>query len=182
MGAPEYDALTAEMVEGRGAATAKNATSAIAPENERLQKGDIILDKKNIRLSQQAVSPEQVILDYGRMMVEAGIVEEGYIQGMIERNESFPVAVGCHVAIPHGTNEARRFIKRNGLVVMTCPDGIPWEDDVVRLVIGIAVKDCNDHIDVLGYISEACDSDEATDALVAGADVDTLYRKLNGLE
>ena len=181
MGAPEYDGLTATLAEGRGAASAKNAGSVSAPEDERLKKGDIILKKENIRLGLKPVTPEQVILDCGRMMVDAGIVEEGYIQGMIERNESFPVAIGCHVAIPHGTNEARKFIKKNGLVVMTYPDGIPWEDDVVKLVIGIAVKDGNDHIDVLGYISEACDSDEATDALVKNADVDTLYKKLNGL-
>ncbi|MBQ6916026.1 MAG: PTS sugar transporter subunit IIA, partial [Kiritimatiellae bacterium] len=61
------------------------------------------------------------------------------------------------------------------------PDGIAWEDDVVKLVIGIAVKDGNDHIDVLGYISEACDSDEATDKLVMNASIDTIYKKLNGL-
>ena len=181
MGAPEYDGLAATLAEGRGAASAKNAGSVSAPEGERLKKGDIILAKENIRLGLEPVTPEQVILDCGRMMVDAGIVEEGYIQGMIERNESFPVAIGCHVAIPHGTNEARKFIKKNGLVVMTYPDGIPWEDDVVKLVIGIAVKDGNDHIDVLGYISEACDSDEATDALVKNADVETLYKKLNGL-
>jgi len=181
MGAPEYDALTTEMVEGRGAAGAKSAASVTAAEPERLKKGDEILSKSNIRLGLKPVSPEQVILDCGRMMVEAGIVEEGYIQGMIERNESFPVAIGCHVAIPHGTNEARKFIKKNGLVVMTYPDGIPWEDDVVKMVIGIAVKDGNDHIDVLGYISEACDSDEATDKLVMNASIDTIYKKLNGL-
>ena len=181
MGAPEYDALTTEMAEGRGAASAKSAASVVAAEPERLKKGDEILSRSNIRLGLRPVSPEQVILDCGRMMVEAGIVEEGYIQGMIERNESFPVAIGCHVAIPHGTNEARKFIKKNGLVVMTYPDGIPWEDDVVKLVIGIAVKDGNDHIDVLGYISEACDSDEATDKLVMNASIDTIYKKLNGL-
>ena len=181
MGAPEYDALTTEMAEGRGAASAKSATSVVAAAPERLKKGDEILSKSNIRLGLKPVSPEQVILDCGRMMVEAGIVEEGYIQGMVERNESFPVAIGCHVAIPHGTNEARKYIKKNGLVVMSYPEGIPWEDDVVKLVIGIAVKDGNDHIDVLGYISEACDSDEATDKLVQNASIDTIYKKLNGL-
>ena len=52
---------------------------------------------------------------------------------------------------------------------------------MVKLVVGIAVKDGNDHIDVLGYISEACDTDEATDQLVANANVEELYKKLNGL-
>lgn len=181
MGAPEYDALTTEMAEGRGASSAKSASSVVAGKGDRVQKGDILLRKENIRLGLAPVTPHQAILDCGRMMVEAGIVEEGYIQGMVERNESFPVAIGNHVAIPHGTNEARRFIKKNGLVCMTYPEGIAWDEDVVKLVIGIAVKDGGDHVDVLGYVAEAADSDEATDALVASADVDDIYKKLNGL-
>ena len=182
MGAPEYDALTTEMVEGRGAAGAKNAASVVAGKGDRVQKGDILLRKENIRLDLRPVTPRQAILDCGRMMVDAGIVEEGYIQGMIERNESFPVAIGNHVAIPHGTNEARKFIRKNGLVCMVYPEGIAWDEDVVKLVIGIAVKDGGDHVDVLGHIAEAADSDEATDALVKNASVDALYKKLNGLE
>ena len=115
-------------------------------------------------------------------MVQAGYVTEGYIDGMLARNEEFPVAIGCHVAIPHGTNESRVHIKENGIVVMTYPAGIPWDEDVVKLVIGIAAKDGGDHIDVLGRVTETAGSDEDTDALVANADVEALYKKLNGLE
>ena len=115
-------------------------------------------------------------------MVEAGIVEEGYIEGMIERNKSVPVAIGNHVAIPHGTNEARKYIIHNGLVCMTYPEGIKWDDDTVKLVIGIAVKDGGDHVDVLGSVAEAAETEEDTDALVSAGDVDAIYKKLNGLE
>ena len=38
------------------------------------------------------------------------------------------------------------------------------------------------HLDVLGRISEVCGSDEDTDALVAQADAEAIYRKFNGLE
>lgn len=182
MGAPEYDALVTEMVEGRGAAGAKSAASVKAEASERVQKGEILLKKENIRLGCKPVEPEQAIRDCGRMMVEAGIVEEGYIEGMIERNKEFPVAIGNHVAIPHGTNEARKHIIKNGLVCMTYPDGIKWDEDTVKLVIGIAVKDGGDHVDVLGSVAEAADTDEATDALVASGDLDAIYKKLNGLE
>ena len=181
MGAPEYDALVTEMVEGRGAAGAQSAASVQAAEADKVQKGEILLKKENIRLGCKPVAPEQVIRDCGQMMVDAGIVEEGYIEGMIERNKSFPVAIGNHVAIPHGTNEARKFIKRNGLVCMTYPAGIPWDEDTVKLVIGIAVKDGGDHVDVLGAVAEAADTDEATDALVESGDIDLIYKKLNGL-
>ena len=181
MGAPEYDALVTEMVEGRGAAGAQSASSGTAAAADKVQKGEILLKKENILLGCKPVEPEEAIRACGRMMVDAGIVEEGYIQGMIERNKSFPVAIGNHVAIPHGTNEARKFIRKNGLVCMTYPDGIAWDEDTVKLVIGIAVKDGGDHVDVLGAVAEAADTDEATDALVASNDVETIYKKLNGL-
>ncbi len=181
MGAPEYDALVTEMVEGRGAAGAQSAGSVHAAEADKVQAGEILLKKENIKLGLKPVAPEQAIRDCGRMMVEAGIVEEGYIEGMIERNKSFPVAIGNHVAIPHGTNEARKFIIHNGLVCMTYPDGIAWDEDTVKLVVGIAVKDGGDHVDVLGAVAEAADTEEATDALVSSGDVDLIYKKLNGL-
>ena len=158
MGAPEYDALVTEMVEGRGAAGAQSAASVSADASEKVQKGEILLKKENIKLGCKPVAPEQAIRDCGRMMVEAGIVQEGYIEGMIERNKSFPVAIGNHVAIPHGTNEARKYIIKNGLVCMTYPEGIAWDEDTVKLVIGIAVKDGGDHVDVLGAVAEAADT------------------------
>ena len=82
-------------------------------------------------------------------MVESGYVEESYIQGMLDREKSFSVAIGSHVAIPHGTDEARSAIKKTGLVVMTYPEGIAWGDDTVRLVVGIASLG-EDHLGILG--------------------------------
>ena len=182
MGAPEYDALVTEMVEGRGAAGAKSAASVHADASDKVQKGEILLKRENIKLGCKPVPPEQAIRDCGRMMVEAGIVEEGYIEGMIERNKEFPVAIGNHVAIPHGTNEARKYIIKNGLVCMTYPEGIAWDEDTVKLVIGIAVKDGGDHVDVLSSVAEAADTEEATDALVKVGDVEAIYKRLNGLK
>ena len=110
-----------------------------------------------------SVTPEEAIIACGRRMVESGYVDEAYIQGMLEREKSFSVAIGSHVAIPHGTNEVKPLIKKTGVVVMTYPDGIDWNGDKVKLVVGIAA------------------TDEDTDAVVAGADSESLYQKLNGL-
>ena len=114
-------------------------------------------------------------------MVESGYVVESYIQGMLDREKSFSVAIGSHVAIPHGTDEARSAIKKTGLVVMTYPEGIAWGDDTVRLVVGIASLG-EDHLGILGKIVEVAETEEDTDALVDNASVDQLYKLLNGLE
>ena len=117
----------------------------------------------------------------GKRMVESGYVEESYIQGMLDREASFSVAIGSHVAIPHGTEESRKAIKKTGLIVMTYPEGIQWGDELVRLVVGIASTG-EDHLGILGKIVEVAETEEDTDKLVDDATVDQLYKLLNGLE
>ncbi|MDE7245292.1 MAG: PTS mannitol transporter subunit IICBA [Oscillospiraceae bacterium] len=181
MGAPEYDVLVQEMVEGRGVGGAKPAadTKAAVP----AAPANILLEKKNIITGCKSVPSDEAITRCGRMLVESGYVEQAYADAMIERDREFSVAIGCHVAIPHGTVAVKDKINRTGIVVMTYPDGIKWGDEgeTVRLVIGIAALG-EEHIDVLERISQVCGSDEETDALVASADVETIYRKFNGLE
>ena len=63
---------------------------------------------------------------------------------------------------------------------MTYPDGIQWEDKLVRLVIGIASKG-EEHLAILDRVVEMTKSDEDTNALVANATEEELYKKLNGL-
>ncbi len=178
MGAPEYAMLVDELVAARSgkAAPAPAAKPAEAPASS----GAILLEKKNIVLNCKSVTPEEAIRACGQLMVESGYCTEGYVQGMIERNESFPVAIGSHVAIPHGTNESRDFIQKTGLVVMTYPNGIQWDEETVRLVIGIASTG-EEHLDILNRIVEVCETEEDTDALVDNATVEELYKKLNGL-
>ena len=181
MGAPEYAMLVDELVAAR---SGKAAPAPAAPKSAEAPAvaGPILLDRKNIVLNCETVTPEEAIRACGRLMVESGYCTEGYVQGMIERNEGFPVAIGSHVAIPHGTTEAREFIQKTGLVVMTYPKGIVWGEDeeLVRLVIGIASKG-EEHLDILNRIVEVCESEEDTDALVDNATVEELYKKLNGL-
>ncbi len=67
-----------------------------------------------------------------------------------------------------------------GVAVITYPDGIQWGGEVVRLVIGIASKG-EEHLEFLKRIVEMVKSAEDTDALVANATEEELYRQLNGL-
>ena len=182
MGAPEYAMLVEELVAARSGKAAPAPAPAAKPAEAPAAPGAILLEKKNILLNCKSVTPEEAIRACGKLMVDSGYCTEGYVQGMIERNEGFPVAIGSHVAIPHGTNEAREFIQKTGLVVMTYPKGIVWGEDeeLVRLVIGIASKG-EEHLDILNRIVEVCETEEDTDALVDSATVEELYKKLNGL-
>ncbi len=182
MGAPEYDKLVKEMVEGRkgGAEPAPAPAAETKPAETPAADSGTMLEKKNIVLGCKPVTPEEAIKACGRLMVESGYVGEGYIQGMLDREASFSVAIGNHVAIPHGTNDVKPTIKRTGIVVMTYPEGIDWNGDKVKLVVGIAAKG-DEHLEILGRIVAIASTEEDTDQIVAGADAENLFKKLNGL-
>ena len=180
MGAPEYDALVKEMVAGRSAAPAAPAAPAAA-EAPKAAPLSGVLEKKNIILGCKPVTPEEAIKACGKLMVDSGYVEEGYVPGMIDREEEFSLAIGNHVAIPHGTVAVKPLIKKTGIVVMTYPEGIEWGDDIVKLVVGIAATG-DEHLDILARIVAAADDEEATDKLVETATEEDLFKLLNGLE
>ncbi len=179
MGAPEYNTLVQELLDARKGGSVP--APAAVEEAPAAAEHPILLEKKNIVLNCKPVSPEEAIKAVGKRMVESGYVEEAYIQGMLDREASFSVAIGSHVAIPHGTEESRKAIKKTGLIVMTYPEGIEWGDETVRLVVGIASTG-EDHLGILGKIVEVAETEEDTDALVDNASVDQLYKLLNGLE
>ncbi len=139
-----------------------------------------LLEKRNIILNCHSITPEEAIRSCGQLMLESGYIHEGYIQGMLERNTISPVSIGNHVAIPHGTLESQKFIRRTGLVVMTYPDGIQWDDQIVRLVIGIASKG-EEHLSILDRIVEVAETVKSIDTLVDHTTAEALYNKLNGL-
>lgn len=140
-----------------------------------------ILEKKNIVLNCKSVTPEEAIRACGKLMLESGYIEDGYIQAMLERDRGDSAAVGSHVAIPHGDHESRALVKKTGLVVMAYPDGIDWYGERVRLVIGIASKG-EDHLEILKRVAAIAADEEAADRLVDDADLNTLYACLNGLD
>ncbi len=142
--------------------------------------GSGILEKKNIILNCSSVTPEEAIRACGRLLLESGCIDEGYIQAMLERDRSNSVAVGSHTAIPHSDHEARRFVKKTGLAVLTYPDGINWNGEEVRLVIGIASRD-EDHLEILKRVAAIAVDEETVDKLVDRADGNILYACLNGL-
>lgn len=99
MGAPEYDTLVARLA-GGAKATQPAEESAAETAPAASESGNELLARKNILLNCKPVSPEEAIRRCGELMVESGYVEEAYIQGMLDREASFSVASGNHVAIP----------------------------------------------------------------------------------
>ena len=112
-----------------------------------------ILTPETIELKAKLGSQEEAIRRAGALLVANGNVEDRYIDSMLEREKSVSTYMGNAVAIPHGTNDSKRWITRSGLSVVTVPDGVEYGDgEVAHLIIGIAGKG-DEHLDILSRIS-----------------------------
>jgi mannitol/fructose-specific phosphotransferase system IIA component len=94
---------------------------------------------------------------------------------MIKREEDLTTYIGSGVAIPHGVGEAKKFIKKSGLVVLQFPEGVDFGDEKAHLVIGIAgVGD--EHIEILSNIATVIGEDEdKVKELMTTKDVNFIY-------
>ncbi|ALD15493.1 PTS system mannitol-specific transporter subunit IICBA [Buchnera aphidicola (Aphis glycines)] len=117
------------------------------------------LNEKNIFLNQFASNKEQAIKIVGKHLVDQGYVKNDYINSMLKREQMTSTWLGEHVALPHGTVEAKDTILKTGIVFCQFPDGVRFGenfDDIAYLVIGVAAKN-NEHIMVVSQITNALD-------------------------
>lgn len=92
------------------------------------------------------------------------------------------------IAIPHGTNEAKKEVLHSGIVVLQYPEGVDFgspsaassDEDipVANLVIGIAGVG-NDHLAILAKLGEALEDDETAEKLRSCNDKEVIYNILN---
>jgi PTS system mannitol-specific IIC component len=166
-----YEALVEDLKKTHAPVEAK----AEAVEAEAVEPEIQVLSKGNIHLNVASEGKWEAIERVGKLLVEAGYVQEGYIPAMKEREELTTTYIGNHVAIPHGVGKAKDFIDNSGFIVMQYPEGVDFGDgNIAYLVIGIAGKG-NEHISILSNIAKALADEESVLALAKTADVDEIY-------
>jgi mannitol/fructose-specific phosphotransferase system IIA component len=139
-----------------------------------------LLQKKNIFLNCKGKAKNDVIREMGQVLCDSGYVEESYIDAMIEREKTFSTNIGNGIAIPHGVEAAKKNILKSGIGVMVFPEGTMWNEEEVKVVIGIAgVGD--EHLDVLANIADKLSTEEAVMNLI-GSSVDEIYSLFTGKE
>ncbi|SUU93170.1 EIICBA-Mtl [Anaerococcus octavius] len=204
MQAPEYDQLVTDIKEARANGEAKTKSTekienqTVSPDKEEVEtvvysadgkkisdkkieektnNNSSVLKKENILLNQKFNSKEEVIKKVGKIMQESGYVDSEYTKGMLQRENEAPTHFGIGLAIPHGTNETKSAIKKSGLVVFTIPEGVKWDDETVKLVIGIAgVGD--EHLSILSNVATKIDNEEIVNDIVENKSQDEIYEIL----
>ena len=135
-----------------------------------------VLRQENVKIGLPSVSREEAITAAGKMLVASGYVDEGYVQGMLNREHDLSTYIGKGIAIPHGENAVKDTIKKTGIVVCQYPDGVKFGDETAYLVIGIAGVG-NDHLAILANIATMVGdyTDEQLEQLFKTKSADELY-------
>lgn len=118
-----------------------------------------ILSAENIVLNQQLGSKEEAIRATGQVLVDRGYVESAYIEKMLEREQLTTTYMGNYVAIPHGTEDAKSAVKESGIAIIQVPNGVSFDGNEVKLLIGIAGKG-DEHLEILSQIAIVCSEED----------------------
>ena len=135
------------------------------------------LSESNIHLNANAADKQQAIEMAASALVQADNVENGYLQGMLAREQQTSTFLGNGIAIPHGTLDTRSRVKKTGVQVFQFPQGIEWgEGNIAYVVIGIAARS-DEHLSLLRQLTHVL-SDEDTAAKLAKITDVTEFRAI----
>lgn len=143
--------------------------------------GHEVLAKDNILTGLKTESKDDAILRAGHLLEQKGYVRKGYAEAMLKRENASTTYMGMGIAIPHGTDEAKKDIIRSGIVILQYPEGVDFEDEKAYLIAGIAGKG-DEHIEILASLGETFEDEDKLKALMSAEDPNIIYNILNNNE
>ncbi|HEY9734982.1 MAG TPA: phosphoenolpyruvate--protein phosphotransferase [Trichocoleus sp.] len=123
------------------------------------------LGQQNVGLKVEAGSKEEAIRMAGKLLVESGHIQPGYIDSMMAREATANTFLGNGIAIPHGMPKDRELILKTGISVVQLPHGVEWNPgERVHLVVGIAAKS-DEHLQILTNLTHVLDDSVTVERL-----------------
>lgn len=139
-----------------------------------------ILSKDKILLKQKVKNKQEAIETAGKLLVQANHVSEEYIAKMIQREEELTTYMGNGVAIPHGTNDSKQWIRSTGMSIVQIPDGVDFGNgNIAYLVIGIAAVG-DEHLEILSNLAIHISDEENVKKMVQTDTAEELMSLLEG--
>lgn len=143
--------------------------------------GHEVLAKDNILTGLKTESKDDAILRAGHLLEQKGYVRKGYAEAMLKRENESTTYMGMGIAIPHGTDEAKKDIIRSGIVILQYPEGVDFGDEKAYLIAGIAGKG-DEHIEILASLGETFEDEDKLKTLMSAEDPNIIYNILNNNE
>ncbi|MGT2811421.1 PTS sugar transporter subunit IIA [Streptococcus minor] len=143
------------------------------------------IQKELIKLNQSFANQEEAIRYCGQQLFEAGHVNEAYVEAMIQRNEELSVYMGNFIAIPHGTDAAKKEVLSSAITIVQVPSGVNFgtEEDpkVATILFGIAGLG-DEHLEIIQKISIFCADVDNVVKLADAQSVDEVVALLNTVD
>lgn len=123
------------------------------------------LELQAIHTGAAAQNKEEAIRQVAAALTAAGNVAEGYVNGMLTREQQTSTFLGNGIAIPHGTTDTRDLVQKTGVQVFQFPQGVAWgEDQIAYVAIGIAAKS-DEHLALLRQLTHVLSDDSVAEQL-----------------
>jgi len=132
-----------------------------------------LLERRAIRLAQQATDRDDAIRQSGAALVEIGAVDPTYVEAMLARERSISTYVGEGVAIPHGTLASKDAVHRDALAVLGFPDGVDWDGHTVSVCVAIAAVG-DGHTEILAELAQILLDPDRAEALRSATNADQV--------
>ncbi|WP_298831497.1 PTS mannitol transporter subunit IICBA [uncultured Planococcus sp.] len=177
LSSPEYDQLIDRLqtgVTGEQHELVEESEAAVPHNTE----DDQLLLEKNVFMNQKFRTKEEAIRFAGQALVRGGYVEESYVDEMMKREEITTTYMGNNVAIPHGTEDAKKSVLKSGFTVVQVPNGVDFNGESAKMIFGIAGKD-GTHLEILSGIAVICAEQFNVDKLVNAKSAKELIAIIN---
>lgn len=138
--------------------------------------------KESIRLRVNAHNWEEAVRAVGRLMYQSGLVEEGYIDAMVDCVKQLGpyIVLAPGIALPHARPEDGGL--KVGIGLITLSEAVPFgnvDNDPVDVVIGLASNDTSSHMGLLAQLSNFLEEEANIDFLRKAVDEETVFTFLN---
>lgn len=97
-------------------------------------KEKLIIIDPDISLREEAISLA------GDLLLLDNAIDDEYIDSMHKRDKELSVYMGNGLALPHGKEEAKKYIKKTAISLIVLKNPIKWGDEEVSIVIGLCAK------------------------------------------
>ena len=140
-------------------------------------------EKSLIKLNQQFANKEEAIRYCGQLLVDGGYVSPDYVDAMVRRDQELSVYMGNFIAIPHGTDDAKKEVLKTGVTVVQVPKGVNFgtEAEIATVLFGIAGLG-DEHLELIQKVSIFCADVDNVVKLADAQTQDDVIHLLNSVE
>lgn len=138
------------------------------------------LTPNDIQLGQSQSNKLDAIRAIAADLAQKGLVDTGYVEGMLNRENQNSTFLGNGIAIPHGTTDTRSLVKQTGVAVHHFAHGVDWGDgNIVYVAIGIAAKS-DEHLSILKQLTKVLSADGVEEKLKQAQSANDVIALLSG--